>query len=151
MRVFQTAFAASFLAAILMGGFLSSCVFKNVNQKQMIYSTADRQEVRINLPGGQGEENFKTNLNGATEQFFTYQDSSLIYVARNTTWPTPNAARVEQTEARKGQYSVYFAGTDDKGLHWKEVHIEDFKIGYTAVTPSRLEVFDRAMSSIRIK
>lgn len=139
-----------FLWLILTGGGVS-CVFRNANQKQMIYSTSDRQEVRINLPEGKGEENFKTNLNGAIEQFFAYQDSSLIYVARNTTWPTPNASRVEQAEAKKGQYSVYFTGTDDKGLHWKEVHIEDFKIGYASVAASRLEVFERAMNSIRIK
>lgn len=130
---------------------LYACVFRVLNQHQMIYKSTDRRELRINLPGGKGEENFKTNLKGAMEQFFAYQDSSIIYAARDIVWPTANEERVRQAEARTGLHSVYFAGIDEKGLHWKEVHIEGFKIGYVAVPSSRAELFDRALSSIRIK
>ncbi|MCG2616881.1 hypothetical protein LZZ85_21470 [Terrimonas sp. NA20] len=126
----------------------TSC--SSLNQKQLIYTTPERRELLINLPYGQGEEDYKTNLDGASEQLFSYKDGSVVYVSRNTTWPTPNGERVKQSgiSASSNQGS---SGTDEKGLCWKEIHIEGFIVGYTAVPPSRLRRFDRSLNSIRLK
>ncbi|MET0465066.1 MAG: hypothetical protein ABW007_18015 [Chitinophagaceae bacterium] len=122
----------------------------SLNQKQLIYTTPERRELLINLPYGQGEEDYKTNLDGASEQLFSFKDGSLVYVSRNTTWPTPNGERIRRsaTGAASGQAS---SGTDEKGLYWKEIQIEGFTVGYTAVPPSRLRRFDRSLNSIRLK
>jgi hypothetical protein len=122
-----------------------------INGKQMIFTTTDKQELRINLPTGKGEENYKTDMSGAMEQFCAYEDGSVIYVARHTTWPTPNGERVQDAIAKSKEKPDNFSGKDDKGLHWKEVHIEEFMIGYAAVPPARVESFNRALSSVRIR
>jgi hypothetical protein len=127
--------------------FVSGC--SALNQKQLIYTTSERHELLINLPYGQGEENYKTNLDGATEQQFSYKDGSVVYVARNTPWPTPNGERIGQpgTTSSANQAS----GKDENGLHWKEIRIEGFTVGYASVPTSRLERFNKALNSIRLK
>jgi hypothetical protein len=122
----------------------------SLNQKQLIYTTPERRELLINLPYGQGEEDYKTNLDGASEQLFSYKDGSVVYVSRNTSWPTPNGERIKQAGAPTSS-NQSSSGVDENGLHWKEIHIEGFTIGYTAVPASRLRRFDRSLNSIRLK
>lgn len=126
---------------------ISSCA--TLNQKQLVYTTSERRELLINLPYGQGEENYKTTLDGATEQMFSYKDGSLMYVARNTTWPTPNGNRVKN--AGSNSSTNLASGRDEKGLYWKEMQVEGFTVGYAAVPSSRVERFDKAINSIRLK
>ncbi|MBO9657849.1 MAG: hypothetical protein J7527_03410 [Chitinophagaceae bacterium] len=136
-----------FLLCCSMMLIISSCA--SLNQKQLVYTTSERRELSINLPYGQGEENYKTTLDGATEQMFSYKDGSLVYVARNTTWPTPNGARVKQSGANSSTNLA--SGRDEKGLYWKEMQVEGFTVGYAAVPSSRVERFDKALHSIRLK
>lgn len=130
----------------------SACsALNNGKSKQFTFFKDDRQRKLVfQLPTGRSEEKFRIGENHAKEQFYYFGDGSVFYIARNTTWQTVNTHRINALHNNTRQTSA-FTGKDGDGLYWKEIALEDFKIGYAYVVPDRLERFNQALNSVKIK
>jgi hypothetical protein len=130
---------------------ISSCsVLNGVNRKEFIYYRDNRPEkLLFRLPKGKAEESFRIGENNAKEQFYYLSDGTVFYVSRLASWQTVNTHRI--ADLKQGDRISAFSGRDNNQLYWKEVHLEDFRIGYAYVNSSRLEEFNDALNSVRLK
>jgi len=131
---------------------ITSCsVLGGLSNKQFAFSKNNKQKKLVfSLPKGKSEEHFRIGEQDAKEQFYYFGDGSVFYVARHTTWQTVNKHRIDGIGI-KDQHATSFSGKDANGLYWKEVHFEDFRIGYSYVPPGRTEIFNESLSSMKIK
>ena len=132
---------------------VSSCsVLGKFNNKQFDFSKNDRQKkLLFKLPKGKSEEKFRVGDNDAKEQFYYFGDGSVFYIARHTTWQTVNKHRIDGLGKKDQQQSASYSGKDNNGLSWKEIHVEDFRIGYSYVPAYRTELFNEALNSVKIR
>jgi hypothetical protein len=132
---------------------IASCsMISGLGHKQFSYYKNDKQKRLVfRLPKGSVEEKFRVGENDAKEQFYSYKDGAMLYVARHITWQTANKQRIDELRPNNQKTTTMFSGTDKAGLLWKEVHFEDFMIGYSNVPPGRAERFNEALNSVKIK
>ena len=89
---------------------------------------------------------------GGKELFYYYANGALFYIARSVSWPTENQAFIEYLKASSSEKNSFsFTGKDETGLFWKEIMVEDFRFGYTYVSPAQKARFEQAINSIRIR
>lgn len=130
----------------------TSCYLQNqFSRERFTYSGKNRNKKLVfRLPKGRSEEKFRVGDRDAKEQFYYFGDGSVFYVARHITWKTVNNFRIDALPRKEGSGAT-FSGIDQDGLYWKEVHFEEFQIGYAYVHPGKLAEFNLALNSIRIK
>jgi hypothetical protein len=107
--------------------------------------------MKLSVPSGFKDEQVRLGSYGK-EQYYTYPDGSIFFVGLNMDWPTFNQERKltpynDTLTARSGSYR----GTDNNGLHWKEIHFDYFIVGYSFVPATKRETFDLAVNNIRFK
>lgn len=131
----------------------SSCsVISGLSHKQFTFNKDGKQKKLVyHLPKGPVEEKFRVGENEAKEQFYYFGDGPVFYVARHITWQTINKFRIDGLGLKDQQGARTFSGKDDKGLYWKEIQFDDFSIGYGYVIGERLELFNDALNSVKIK
>ncbi len=131
----------------------SSCsVISGLSHKHFSFTKNDkRKKLVYSLPKGKAEEKFRVGENEAKEQFYYFGDGSVFYVARHITWQTINKFRIDGLGLKDQQGARTFSGKDDKGLYWKEIQFDDFSIGYGYVIGDRLELFNDALNSVKIR
>jgi hypothetical protein len=131
----------------------ASCsVISGLGRKHFSFTKDDKQKKLVyRLPKGPVEEKFRVGENDAKEQFYYFGDGSVFYVARHITWQTINKFRIDGLGLKDQQGTRTFSGKDDKGLYWKEIQFDDFSIGYGYVTGERLELFNEALNSVKIR
>jgi hypothetical protein len=136
---------------VIIAIFLTSCsVLSGVNKKEFIYYRDNKSgKLLFRLPKGKSDESFRIGENNAKEQFYNLSDGAVFYVSRLTSWQTVNTHRIAALKP-VNKISA-FSGKDDNQLYWKEVHLEDFRIGYAYVTADRLEQFNDALNSVKIR
>jgi len=141
----------SFICLLLL--MIMSCtLFKPVARKRFSFYKDDKaKHIALQVPKGYKDENVKIG-NYGKEQFYDYPDGSLFFIGLNMEWPTANQSRnlvpyVDSIVSLSGIYK----GVDKAGLHWKEVYFEYFKVGYSFVSPAKLQDFEDAVNSIRFK
>ncbi|MBC7949762.1 MAG: hypothetical protein H7Y42_17890 [Chitinophagaceae bacterium] len=131
---------------------VSCSVIGGVNKKQFtFYRNEKLVKLVILLPKGRVEERFRVGSDDGKEQFYDFNDGAVFYIARNTTWPTVNQHRMVQPDMKRSSSSGLTSGTDNNGLYWKEIRLEEFQIGYAYVPATHVNRFDDALNSIRIK
>lgn len=130
---------------------LASCsVLKGVHKKEFLFVKDNRpKKLLFLLPKGKMEETFRIGEGNAKEQFYDFPDGAVFYVSRLTSWPTVNSHRVAASKSKNRLGA--FSGRDERQLHWKEITLEDFRIGYAYVTAGRAEHFDDAINSVKIR
>jgi len=132
---------------------VTSCsLVGEMNHRQFSFTKDNRHKrLLIHLPKGPVEEKFRVGENDAKEQFYYFGDGSVLYVARNITWQTINKFRIDGLGLKDKEESKTYSGQDDHGLFWKEIQVDDFRIGYGYVTADRSEHFNKALNSVKIK
>ena len=132
---------------------VSSCsVISGLSQRQFSFIKDDRHKKLVfRLPKGSVDEKFRVGENEAKEQFYYFGDGSVFYIARHITWQTINNFRIDGLGIKDKRGDRAFSGKDDNGLYWKEIQFEDFRIGYGYVAAARLELFNKALNSIKIR
>ncbi|HEY6504086.1 MAG TPA: hypothetical protein VIZ28_08945 [Chitinophagaceae bacterium] len=129
----------------------SCSVVSDIGNRKFVYYKNDKEKKLVyTLPKGRSEEKFRVGGNDAKEQFYYFGDGSVFYVARNITWQTVNQYRIDALDATK-QKGTAFNGKDKDGLYWKEMQFEEFRIGYAYVAVDKLERFDNALNSVKIR
>lgn len=103
------------------------------------------------LPKGPVDEKFRIGEKDAKEQFYYFGDGSVFYVARHITWQTINKFRIDGLGLKNQEGERVFTGKDKDGLCWKEIHFEDFVIGYGYAKAGRAELFNEALNSVKIR
>jgi hypothetical protein len=131
--------------------FLVACA---ANKKTLTFQSGKQAtKVMMRVPKGFASDMGRTDGESIKEFFYAYPDGALLYIYRNASWPTKNAGLVEAAKKpgdKKGRDYPVFKGVDG-GLAWKEVQVDSFLIGYKNVPPTRLGVFENALSSFIIK
>lgn len=137
---------------VLIATIISCSVLGNIGQKHFdFYKDGKERKLVFRLPKGRVQENYRVGENGAKEQFYYLGDGSVFYVARQITWQTVNKHRIDAYGTETRQQVSSFSGIDGDGLYWKEIQLEDFKIGYAYVAPDLVERFNDVLNSIKIR
>lgn len=115
------------------------------------YKDNKPSHISLRVPKGFKAEKMKLGNEGK-EQFYVYPDGSLLYIGLNMSWPSANQLRkllphIDSTTDRVGT----FRGIDSSGLHWKEIWLEHFIIGYSFVPATSRERFEQTLNSIRFR
>lgn len=110
--------------------------------------------VKMNIPkfsnfykitaGGEGEEHR-----------YIYADSSMIYIASMQGTGTVNQPLIDQDQTfynkRFSADTAIMEGIDKNGNYWKEIKYYDVFYGYSNVPLTQKSLFDKALSSVKIK
>jgi hypothetical protein len=146
-------FSNSLLVLLVAATAAASCsVIGGIGHKQFTFYKNDKlRKLVFALPKGKPEEKFRVGENDAKEQFYYFDDGSVFYVARHTTWQTVNKHRIDAIPANARQEGSAFSGKDKDGLFWKEIRFEEFRIGYAYVAADRVEKFNNALNSVKIR
>jgi len=133
--------------------FFSCTVIDGFKKKDFIYySGKQRHAVVLQIPAKYKDEKIVLDSLGGKEQYYYYENGTLLYVTRNASWATENQAFIEQVKnpfSTDGKF--VFKGKDKDGLLWKEIQVENFRFGYTYVPPAIEAKFEQAINSIRFK
>jgi hypothetical protein len=123
-----------------------------MQQKQFTYLKDNRKKKLVfHLPAGRVNENFRIGEDDGKEQFYYFGDGSVLYIARHATWQTINEHRIDPLKLNEKKQATTFSGKDERGLYWKEIHIEEFRMGYGYVTADKAEQFDKALNAVKIR
>ncbi|MBL7744822.1 MAG: hypothetical protein JNN00_15220 [Chitinophagaceae bacterium] len=130
---------------------MSCFLSEDIGRRNFVfYKEEKKHRLVFALPKGKSEEKYRIGENDAKEQFYYFGDGAVFYVARHTTWPTVNKFRIEALDP-KNQKNSSFNGKDSDGLYWKEIQFEEFKVGYAYVNTEKVERFNDALSSVKIR
>lgn len=130
---------------------LASCGLQNVSvtRKFTFYKDNRPSDLKFRVPKGFNDEKVKVG-NDAKEQFYVYPDGSILFIGLNVHWPTTNEVR-NLLPQRDTLTAAMYKGIDSSGLHWKEIYIDGFVVGYSFVPSSKRESFEQAVHSIRFR
>lgn len=113
-----------------------------------------RGQIVLRIPENYSLTKFQTGGEGE-EYRFTYQDSSQIYISDATGLTTLNDSFIRKSKEDVAKQfltdSISFSGVNENGNYWLEKKIRNLKFGYFNVLPQKKEVFDKALSPIKIK
>ena len=131
---------------------VSCSLLPPVTHERFTFFKENRQHhISLHVPKGYQEEKIRLGQYGK-EQYYTYSDGSRLFVGLNLGWPSINQERgmipyADSIAIRSGS----FKGIDRNKLHWKEIHFDYFMVGYSYVPADKVEIFDRAVHSLRFK
>jgi hypothetical protein len=137
---------------------LLACACTGPNDLQrtdFVYREEGRlQTILLPVPQGYNDHRMLLDTNGGKEQYYYYANGALFYFTNKVTWNTENDSVMRaQVGSRYHPERVSYThkGVDGKGLHWKEVRINDFRYGYSYVPKALVGQFDDALNTIRIR
>jgi len=97
---------------------------------------------------------------GHEDQYeYWYPDSSVIYLTKDLGSSTINDENIRRQEGAYAKRFLAFLGNDTitleganvVGLYWKEIKQKTICFGYARVTKEKKAVFDKALSTIKLR
>lgn len=117
------------------------------------YAGKNVLNAKLKIPVWSSIKKISADAENGKENQYLYADSSVFYITNKQ--GTPNYSVIRgQDDAYSKQFisdSLSLTGIDEKGNYWREIKYLNLFYGYKNVPSNKKQVFDKVLSTLKIK
>jgi hypothetical protein len=136
---------------LLLPLFLSCGLSTGLEKQQFNTLVMGKKQLVFVVPKGFVNKYVVANNPRGVEEYYVYNGQMIFYVGYGAEWPSENGKLIAGLKTTDPTVDGVFKGIDASGFYWKEIQVDNLRMGYRNVPVNRKAQFDQALFSVKIK